>query len=398
MELDEEPEGMASAGGASGLSVSAGLAGVAEAAASRSGASSASRRLEEVKPGRARPCKRPAAAVSLQANAEEEEGEASRVPRLQEQGLWAEGPRAESQGGTEMAAAPAAPSAADVFLKVARRAQHEREARAVASSQPPAQEAEEAQRRHAERPRAREAPCPRAAAGPRSAATKAAARAQGGWQREAPERLVATGEPWDVHGHKIIQSQVCTMEAPPFLVCTACFLYARTPEIAWRGLNGPCKGAEVRAKQGSRAQARADPAKRTSPWSPKQPIEKLHAPDAEVRQQWAHKLGVASQEGSAEARAERAPAAAPGRGGSPAAPVSSPGRSPAHGGSALVMPPIDGLARSYGFRDVAAVRERGCEARSARAAGARASGGPLSRGGAAAGADAARGRSVGPLA
>jgi len=173
-----------------------------------------------------------------------------------------------------------------------------------------------------------------------------------------------------------MEGQVIGGQAAPFLVCTACYQYAREPKMAWRGLSKPCAGSAGRAKTGSRAQARTDLMRRILPAAPKgqkEPFGDLVAPAAGTRQRWAVKLGVDDgHDGAAEAPASRPVAAPPAAVGSSAETARSSAAAAGPAAAAgLIVPPLAAVARAHGFESLAEARLRGLQARASRAAAAR---------------------------
>ena len=185
----------------------------------------------------------------------------------------------------------------------------------------------------------------------------------------------AAAQPWTVHGHQLMQGQVLSGLAPPFLVCTTCYLYAREPKMVWRGLCKPCDGADAsRTRTGSRAQARNDLKKQILPAAPKgkkEPFGSLHGPTAATRALWAPKLGVEAQETATAGAGAGSAASGAAAARSPAG-ASAQLPQPAAGGQELILPPLASVARAHGFADLAEARARGREAREARAESARA--------------------------
>ncbi|CAK0795597.1 unnamed protein product, partial [Prorocentrum cordatum] len=125
-----------------------------------------------------------------------------------------------------------------------------------------------------------------------------------------------SGEPWLVNGHQIMQGQaLCGTEAP-FMVCTACYLHARTPTMVWKGLRDACVGAG-------------------RPPGTKKPFGKLFPPTAAIKMPLAEKLGAVDQ------------------GGDPAGPASA---ARSERDAVLITPPMEAVARAHGFGDLAQVR------------------------------------------
>ncbi|CAK0892451.1 unnamed protein product [Prorocentrum cordatum] len=132
----------------------------------------------------------------------------------------------------------------------------------------------------------------------------------------APPPPRAEGEPWVVNGHRLMQGRAPGGSEAPFLVCTACFVSARTPKMAWKGPRGhPEKlGAEAQGSGGGSCAA--------------QPEELASA--------------------SVAAQAEALPAA-----GRAAAPRAPPAAARSEREIALIAPPLAAVARSRGLSDLA---------------------------------------------
>ncbi|CAK0870047.1 unnamed protein product [Prorocentrum cordatum] len=128
--------------------------------------------------------------------------------------------------------APVGESAGDTMRRVARRLQQERgQARATAAQITETQ------------PAAIQVPQGVAAAAP-------------------PAPASSRGGPRAVHGHQLMEGLVLSQAAEPFFICAVCYMYARAPRMAWKGLRGKCSEAVQRVRAGSRAQARHDLGKR----------------------------------------------------------------------------------------------------------------------------------------
>ncbi|CAK0808878.1 unnamed protein product, partial [Prorocentrum cordatum] len=171
-------------------------------------------------------------------------------------------------------------------------------------------------------------------------------------------------------GHHLMQGRVLHDDSEEFLVCTTCYMYARTSKMVWKGLRGECEGAAARARKGSRAQARNDFEQGALPGpGAKQVFGALTAPTAVVKARWSEKLGVAAEAGGGAsaaaptAAASLAGAAQPARSRRTAASVVTAGASAPAG--ARIPPPV---AAVVGVR----ARGRAGHEASAAAAGARA--------------------------
>ncbi|CAK0888171.1 unnamed protein product [Prorocentrum cordatum] len=136
-------------------------------------------------------------------------------------------------------------------------------------------------------------------------------------------------------------------EAGEFLAYTACFMYARTPKMCWRGLRDARAGAAAsRARKGSRAQ---------------------------VRNRWAETLGLAADGDLAESAVASASAVQDAEGERPAkrqrtaTAAAGGGTGASNADGVLILPPAESVAATYGFASAEEARARGASARLARA-------------------------------